>query len=231
MRNIKEPKTPKKVKIDLTGAAGEQGLAQVIWEAVGMPERGQESWSALREALLTGARLPKRLEVRGWSAFQQTYPQAAKQFWNLMNDYADQKGHPRSQFVDLEGASNVMLWVPELLLIASLPVEILSLIVIFFRDSWKLAAVALLLALALSLQVVTLASIAFLAQGRWNVSRRWKRLAQWRAGLSVLLFGAALVGLLLSRGITLAGGIAVASSAIVLTVNLIYTLVFLWRTR
>lgn len=234
MEKEKKAKLPKKAELDLTAVTGEEGFVRAMWSAIGMGERVEEDWNALKNTVLAGGRLPRRIEVRGWNRFQKECPQAVKKLWKLLDDYTDRDDHPRCKFVNLEGASDIVLLAPDLLLVGTLPVQALSLYILFYQDSLKMSIIGLVLALLLLAQAFILGCTVSMAQARWHVSRRRKRLMLWRLGLCVLLCAVALGGIFYQTGkagVSVSMWMAFGAAVLALAGKFLYTVIFLWKTR
>lgn len=229
-------KRQKTVTLDLRGVTTEAELHQRIQSALascGMAKDSVESWEALWNGMVGQTQMPRRLELKGWGQFQTACPETAKKFLGLMDDYNRETHQLPCKVVFGDGLSPALFWGPDIFLFALLPVEALSLIGIVGRFGWKMAVIALFVAIALVTQVIVFTCVLSVMQPHWPVTKGHQWATGVRTLISFLLFVGCVVGLVVwaKLGIRPEDGFSICAAALALAANGGYNLVLLRKRQ
>lgn len=230
-----KPKRQKRVTLNLKDVTTEAAFYERM-EAVlldGTDSGNGESWATLRTGMAHKVQMPRQLEVKGWREFQAACPALAKEFLDLIDDYNRDMPRLPCKVIFGDGLSPALFWGPDIFLFALIPVEVLAFVEIVGPFGWKLAIIALFVAIALVTQVIVMTCVLSVMQPRWPMTKGHLWAAGGRMLLSFLLFVGCLAGMVLeiNAGVPPEDGFALCAAALALAANTGYHLVLLRKGR
>lgn len=235
MSETKEKKENKSVcTLDVSEVRSEEELHGKIREALELSETTEVNWQALVEVMSTRVKMPKRLNVRGLRTLRVHCPKAARRFVRVMREYERAPGSPECMVRDLDAPAAFVFWLPDILLLTALPVEVMVILVMFSKGGWKMAAAALTIAVLAAVATFTVVSFLSSGQDRWWVGPVHKKCVNFRA-VAVLLLGVVVaIGfykVLATQSIGVPDALALAAGVISFASTLLEAAVFVVKTR